>query len=1698
MNDSSPDPTTMNDTSGLGNDGTIVGSFGLNTDYLPLAKYSNECGSCSECNAKIQIATPGTYIYLNQSISNQVGNCIEFDGNDGVTFDCQGFDVGGDWSGTDYGVYLNDSSDGNTVKNCNITGFYNGLNSNSSVGNSIINNSVTTNINYGNAIYLLNTNTSFIENNTMFPLYGNSQGVHVVSSNSNVMNNNTVITTVDNTNGFALATSTNNTITNNTLDTTGANAILVTGGSPFHYNHTITNNTKSGEPIYYYFDEHDTVLLADTDNVAQVLVTYSDNITLRNLTMDMSTIYFAMATNSTVENCNLSTSYYRGYGVQLVYGSYLNNITNNTIASTGNRGYGIHSGGSYYNNISFNTFSTTVTEAIYMVTDLGILYWNNTIENNTQQGEPIYYYFDEHDTVLENTDNVGQVIVAYSDNVTLRNLTMDKNSIFLFSSQNSIVENCDIDINNPYEYGLYLYNTSDSIITNNSISTASTQSYGIYIQGSSRNSIENNNVTTAWDGSHVISLQSSSYYNNITGNIITGSGSNSYGVYLNNIVESTIIKDNNITTENNGPGIIIMTNANYNNVTGNRVKVGYLPYGMPTVLVISAYNNTFHNNLFNTSYSPGNTSVVALDSSENYWNTTKDSSTVNLMGTPYIGGNYWADVYGTGYSETCVDADVDGICDYAYDISSNSPFMISGPVDDAIYFDDVDDYIDCGNDQSLNFSEKNFTISFWVNPYNLTASRMILSKWPGSWVLAELVIHKQTDNTIRVSVANGTDYSATNTTGAMTANQWYHIAVTYNRSVLSIYSDGQLNNSVAPGFSKLSSSSTILTVGGYGTSNYKFGGGISEVRLWNRSLSSTEIANMYDNESAGQYDPNMDKTGLVLELHLNDTDLTTAIDTSGEGNDGTIYGSNPNIDYLPLAKYTGECSYCGECGAMINVATPGTIIKLNQSLMNQGGNCVNFYNSDGVTLDCQGHTIDTDESGNYWGMYMGPNAHNNTIKNCVISDYFNAILLDRANGTTIVNNTITRDNDITYSYGAIMVNTSYHSYIANNTVTSTGTRNYGVNIADGSMYNTLFNNTISTSENNAQAIGVNAGSNSNIFENNTITTTGLVSYGIILAYNTNNTVRFNTLDVEDANSLTLSGDSPDDYNHTIEGNTEEGEPIYYYFNNDSVVLENTDNVGEVFSAYSTNMTFRNLTMDKDAIILALTNDSRIENCNITSNGGYLSPVYFIYDSNSNNVTNNTITSLGPYSHAIWMEADSDSNRIDNNTITASGNVGYGIHVRWGADYNNITNNVISTSSDGVYLYDNTNYNVIENNTIASSLGTGVSFYVCSYNSVINNTIETPEGLAIYVHGTTVTAYHNHTIENNTEYGEPIYYYFNEQNSILLNNTDNVGQVIVAASNNVTVRNLTMDKDGILFANSDNSKVEDCNITTDGTGEIGILMRYSDSNNVTNTTMYLSSTYANGIQLYMSSSNTIAESVVTVPSATAFYINDDSDTNILRNNTITGYQTGVYFSASDYNNVTENRIKTTYMGAAVTSVIYFDDEGNYNNSIYNNVLNVSSNGSGINFETDVYNNYWNTTKTSAVNLLGNPYIGGNYWANTTGGGFSDTCADADVDGLCDGWYTLTSGWDSQGVVDSGYYFDGTNTYADWGVAGSPEITGAITVAFWVKMDDISQSMYMLGRGIPFGNQGDNSSFTLALTGGGLLGFDMYNGTNRDSF
>jgi parallel beta-helix repeat protein len=187
--------------------------------------------------------------------------------------------------------------------------------------------------------------------------------------------------------------------------------------------------------------------------------------------------------------------------------------------------------------------------------------------------------------------------------------------------------------------------------------------------------------------------------------------------------------------------------------------------------------------------------------------------------------------------------------------------------------------------------------------------------------------------------------------------------------------------------------------------------------------------------------------------------------------------------------------------------------------------------------------------------------------------------------------------------------------------------------------------------------------------------------------------------------------------------------------------------------------------------------------------------------------------------------------------------------------------------------------------------------------------------------------------------------------------------------NVTVKNLKVTDwyYGIYYIKTQNGTLS---WNSASSNIYGILLSQSNYNNLTHNTASLNNP---GIMLYQSSHNS------------------------LTNNTAISNAYGIDLSSSNFNIITGNNASSNSDNGII--LFAFGFTGNYN-IVYNNYFNNTNNSRILSLP-----NTWNTTKKPGINIIGGPYLGGNFWAKPDGTGFSQTCEDSNGDGICDSSYVL---------------------------------------------------------------------------------------------
>ena len=171
---------------------------------------------------------------------------------------------------------------------------------------------------------------------------------------------------------------------------------------------------------------------------------------------------------------------------------------------------------------------------------------------------------------------------------------------------------------------------------------------------------------------------------------------------------------------------------------------------------------------------------------------------------------------------------------------------------------------------------------------------------------------------------------------------------------------------------------------------------------------------------------------------------------------------------------------------------------------------------------------------------------------------------------------------------------------------------------------------------------------------------------------------------------------------------------------------------------------------------------------------------------------------------------------------------------------------------------------------------------------------------------------------------------------------------------------------------------------DGTGKSNTYGIYSNQN-MTTIKNCIVSDWNNGIVFYNANNGTIHNNEPYSNKASGILLKE-SKYNVLSDNNASYNQYGIKLN----DNSNENEIKNNIATYNKINGIYVESNC-FSNLIYNNYL-AGNNHDGK--DAGNGNNFWNTTNSTGPNIIGGPYIGGNYYSDydgvdENGDGFGET-------------------------------------------------------------------------------------------------------------
>lgn len=159
-------------------------------------------------------------------------------------------------------------------------------------------------------------------------------------------------------------------------------------------------------------------------------------------------------------------------------------------------------------------------------------------------------------------------------------------------------------------------------------------------------------------------------------------------------------------------------------------------------------------------------------------------------------------------------------------------------------FDGVDDYVNCGNDESLNM-EYEVTLDVWIKDsgYN-NPSYYDLIVGKGGWSVNTpyAIFREYETGKFKAHFGNGNDYL--NIDFKILNEKWGHLVAVFKNGYGITYTNGIYSNKgylIPP----LKANSNSVFIGG-GLSNRYFKGLIGHVRIFNRALSKSEVMELFN------------------------------------------------------------------------------------------------------------------------------------------------------------------------------------------------------------------------------------------------------------------------------------------------------------------------------------------------------------------------------------------------------------------------------------------------------------------------------------------------------------------------------------------------------------------------------------------------------------------------------------------------------------------------------------------------------------------------------------------------------------------------------------------------------------------------------------------------------------------------------------
>jgi RHS repeat-associated protein len=260
----------------------------------------------------------------------------------------------------------------------------------------------------------------------------------------------------------------------------------------------------------------------------------------------------------------------------------------------------------------------------------------------------------------------------------------------------------------------------------------------------------------------------------------------------------------------------------------------------------------------------------------------------------------------------------------------------TGQIEGALSFNGVDDYVDIGNDPSLDLTD-DFTIAAWIKTTEGRQWHQIVSRYNASDTVGYAFgLNADALNSGHLSFWSSNHGSWVTGSGSVRDDIWHHVAATLEGTAVNFYIDGALDKSTTSAAAP--STNQNFAIGARNDALFALNGLIDDVRIYSEALLTTEIADLADTTNLANHN--------IIEEYTYETQFNKVNTYTDPGGNVTNYdydavGNLTTIIY-PAVPIPGGGTYPPDVDYTYN--SHGQVLTTTDALEMQ---TQNTYNSKG-------------------------------------------------------------------------------------------------------------------------------------------------------------------------------------------------------------------------------------------------------------------------------------------------------------------------------------------------------------------------------------------------------------------------------------------------------------------------------------------------------------------------------------------------------------------------------------------------------------------------------------------------------------------------------------------------------------------------------------------------------------------------------